>query len=210
MPTKVFEELDSSKKENIIRAAMEEFAMYGYENSSTNRIVKECGISKGSLFKYFENKEELYFFLADTVMAEMAGDLSAKANKLPDTLFGRIKAYSEMEISWYIDHPGKGRFIIAIASERGEIYKKINERYGGQGNDIYTSLMDGVDMSGIRCCGQDVSDIVRWVLTGFKNDFLEHTNGDAMSLKEQYTQRLDVYLDILENGMMKESGTDGK
>ena len=60
MPTKVFNELDKSKQDKIIESAIKEFAEYGYEEGSTNRIVKDCGISKGSLFKYFENKEELY------------------------------------------------------------------------------------------------------------------------------------------------------
>ena len=56
MPTKIFTELDEKKQERIIDAALKEFAEYGYENASTNRIVKTCGVSKGSLFKYFENK----------------------------------------------------------------------------------------------------------------------------------------------------------
>ena len=66
MPNKLFFELDKQKQDRIISAAITEFATHGYENSSTNRIVKECAISKGSLFKYFENKEDLYFFLIDT------------------------------------------------------------------------------------------------------------------------------------------------
>ena len=56
MPMKLFTELDSEKQERILDAALKEFAEYGYENGSTNRIVKNCGISKGSLFTYFENK----------------------------------------------------------------------------------------------------------------------------------------------------------
>ena len=59
MPKRVFLELDQNKQERITEAAIKEFARFGYENSSTNRIVKECDISKGSLFKYFESKEEL-------------------------------------------------------------------------------------------------------------------------------------------------------
>ena len=59
MPKKVFNELEKEKQDRIIEAAIKEFAEYGYENGSTNRIVKECGISKGSLFKYFENKEDI-------------------------------------------------------------------------------------------------------------------------------------------------------
>ena len=82
MPTKIFTELDEKKQERIIDAALKEFAEYGYENASTNRIVKNCRISKGSLFKYFENKEELYFYLIDTVSARMAEETRLDINRL--------------------------------------------------------------------------------------------------------------------------------
>lgn len=62
MPTNQFLNLGAEKKNNIIQVSIAEFAQNGFVNASTNRIVKECGISKGSLFKYFESKEDLYFF----------------------------------------------------------------------------------------------------------------------------------------------------
>ena len=63
MPSNQFLNLEAEKQKRIIQVAIEEFAQNAYNNSSTNRIVKECGISKGSLFKYFEDKEDLYFFI---------------------------------------------------------------------------------------------------------------------------------------------------
>lgn len=63
MPKKLFHELQEDKKQKIISVSISEFAKYGYTDSSTNRIVKDSGISKGSLFKYFESKEDLYFYV---------------------------------------------------------------------------------------------------------------------------------------------------
>lgn len=51
------------KQERIINAAMKEFVKSGYEKASTNEMVKDAQISKGSLFNYFSNKKDLYFFL---------------------------------------------------------------------------------------------------------------------------------------------------
>ncbi len=48
--------LTLDKQERIINASLAEFARNGYERASTNEIVKEAGISKGSLFVYFNNK----------------------------------------------------------------------------------------------------------------------------------------------------------
>lgn len=63
-------------------AGVSEFAEYGYENSSTNRIVKKAGISKGSLFKYFPTKEDFYFYVLDEITAELNSSLEEK-NKYP-------------------------------------------------------------------------------------------------------------------------------
>lgn len=87
MPTKLFFELSQDKRKTIIDVAIAEFAIYGYANASTNSIVKKSGISKGSLFKYFENKEELYFFILDTVTTELNESIEQGADTLSSELF---------------------------------------------------------------------------------------------------------------------------
>lgn len=58
-----FEKLPVSKKEQILQVCIEEFALNGYGNASTNTIVKRLGISKGVLFLYFKNKSSLYMYI---------------------------------------------------------------------------------------------------------------------------------------------------
>ncbi|MBR6959737.1 MAG: TetR/AcrR family transcriptional regulator, partial [Clostridiales bacterium] len=109
MPTKLFNELPEEKRQRITQAALEEFAANRFDNASTNTIVKNCDISKGSLFKYFENKEDLYFYLVDTVAAKMAQETEDKVKDLPKDVYERIAAYSSLEISYYLEHPTEGK-----------------------------------------------------------------------------------------------------
>lgn len=60
-----FENLPESKRNHILQVCMEEFALNGYKNTSTNRIVKRLGISKGALFLYFGDKKHLYLYIVD-------------------------------------------------------------------------------------------------------------------------------------------------
>ncbi len=60
-----FENLPEDRKEQIMQICIEEFAKNGYENTSTNTIVKRLGISKGLLFLYFKSKMHLYLYLID-------------------------------------------------------------------------------------------------------------------------------------------------
>lgn len=205
MPTKIFTELDEKKQERIIDAALKEFAEYGYENASTNRIVKTCGVSKGSLFKYFENKEELYFYLIDTVSARMAEETRLDINRLSKDLYERVIAYSVTEISWYAANPVKGRFLIGIASESGsDIGRKIIDRYGEKSEDIYEALLKEVDMSGFHNSRREITDILRWVLMGFNSSFLKSisdSDNDIETLKKSYIRQLKRHLQVLKSGL---------
>lgn len=58
--TELFNRIPQQKRNRILEAAVNEFATYGYENANTNKIAKKAGISVGSLFQYFESKEDLY------------------------------------------------------------------------------------------------------------------------------------------------------
>ena len=204
MPTRVFTELDEAKRQSVTDAALAEFASKGYESASTNNIVKECGISKGSLFKYFENKEDLYFYLIDTVASKMAADMAPLVADMPTDIYERIKAYSILEITWYMEHPVEGEFMTRMASERGGIEEKINERYKSAGTDTFKALMKDADYKKISHDKKKVIKLIGWVLQGFNRSFLEKEAGSKKSMKrlrEEYEAQLTEYLDILRKGL---------
>ncbi|HET9912642.1 MAG TPA: TetR/AcrR family transcriptional regulator [Anaerolineales bacterium] len=70
MPKQTFLNLPQEKRDTIINAAIEEFAQYGLENASTNRIVENSGISKGSFYQYFEDKEDVFRYLMTVLERE--------------------------------------------------------------------------------------------------------------------------------------------
>lgn len=50
----------SNKRESIIRAAHAQFRLYGYRKTSMEDIAGELGISRASLYSYFNNKDEIF------------------------------------------------------------------------------------------------------------------------------------------------------
>ena len=54
-----FEEIRKKSRENIEKIALELFATNGYHATSISQIAKKAGISKGLLYNYYENKEQL-------------------------------------------------------------------------------------------------------------------------------------------------------
>ena len=70
MPKPTFFNLPEEKREKIVNAAVDEFAEYGLENASTNRIVENSGISKGSFYQYFEDKQDVFMHLLSVLEKE--------------------------------------------------------------------------------------------------------------------------------------------
>lgn len=60
MPRPRFQNLTADKRQLILAAAAKEFADYGYEQASLNRIIRKAKISKGAFYYYFDDKADLY------------------------------------------------------------------------------------------------------------------------------------------------------
>jgi AcrR family transcriptional regulator len=63
----------------ILRAAAQVFAASGYAAGTTNRIAERAGVSIGSLYEYFPNKDALLVALIEEHMREAEAILGAAA-----------------------------------------------------------------------------------------------------------------------------------
>lgn len=77
------------KKEKILVAAITLFAQKGFEKTTINDISKEAGIGKGTVYEYFQNKEEMinesfHFFLSQMDLDHEAilADKTSAAEKM--------------------------------------------------------------------------------------------------------------------------------
>lgn len=54
------ERASAGTRENLIRAALREFAARGYDESSVREICAAAGVTTGALYFFFKNKENLF------------------------------------------------------------------------------------------------------------------------------------------------------
>jgi AcrR family transcriptional regulator len=71
--------------EAILEATTHILTEEGYEKANTNRIAERAGISIGSLYQYFPNKESLMAALIEQHSKEMAELVETKLNLLFDS-----------------------------------------------------------------------------------------------------------------------------
>lgn len=67
MPKKTFFNLCKSKKEKIINTAYDIFIEEDYENINIRNITSRIGISIGSFYQYFSDKDDLYLYLMSNI-----------------------------------------------------------------------------------------------------------------------------------------------
>jgi AcrR family transcriptional regulator len=71
--------------EAILEATTHILVEEGYEKANTNRVAERAGISIGSLYQYFPNKESLMTALMEQHALEMAELIEAKLDRLFDS-----------------------------------------------------------------------------------------------------------------------------
>lgn len=66
-----FVKLPPAQQHEILQAALDEFAAHGFHAASLNRVIEAAGISKGSMYYYFDGKEDLYAYLTQTGLDQL-------------------------------------------------------------------------------------------------------------------------------------------
>lgn len=68
MPRPRFYRLDEDRRTSILDSAASEFGDRGFEAASYNRIIDRAGLSKGAMYYYFDDKQDLYItVLSDAI-----------------------------------------------------------------------------------------------------------------------------------------------
>lgn len=81
------------RKNEILDVAEMLFSTKGFDATSTNDIINEIGIARGTLYHHFTSKEEIL----DSVIERMTAQLIAKANMIVND--SSIKLYDRLTLS---------------------------------------------------------------------------------------------------------------
>ena len=65
------EKLDAERQRRLFESAAAEFAAHGFDGASLNRILEKSGMSKSSLYYYFDDKADLFTTMIERSMAAL-------------------------------------------------------------------------------------------------------------------------------------------
>ncbi len=120
MMNDAFYNLDEEKRQKIINSGLMEFSNYGYQQSSTNRIVENAGIGKGMLFYYFKNKKGLFKFLVDYSLDFIEEYYFKQIDTSEKDIFNRLVKQAKIKSNLMTIHPHMSKFLTKIVLEESE------------------------------------------------------------------------------------------
>ena len=143
-----FDKIPEEKRKRVLDAATTEFAQYGFENTSIQQIAKKAEISVGSVYKYFENKEELFAMVVKENLALLEELLLLHSSSDEDIM---VKAESVLKelLRFSRKHPQLIKLYNAITTGSNvEFSRMLAERVESISAKIYTEVIKKAQLSG--------------------------------------------------------------
>jgi AcrR family transcriptional regulator len=198
-----FENLEQEKRERILNAAMKEFARKGYENASTNEIVKAANIGKGRLFHYFNTKKELFIFLFDTALQVIQTEILDQTDTSEKDIFARLSLVTLRKIEVYKKLPWLFDFAkTALLTESDQVRSEIEVRRNNMMSVGLALMYSDIDETKFKT-DIDVKkaiDLITWSIEGYGYRMLEKIK-NIQELKsfelDGMVREFDEYLEIL-------------
>ena len=188
MPLARYESINESLKTRILDVSKQEFATHGYDGASYNKIIQKIGISKGSMYYYFENKEDLFITCFLDAFAHATGSFgfdyaSFTFGDDEGAYWNSIKIISTKQWNDVLQHPllmSLMRQLVSLGTGH-PTFRKLNSLCEGlsEYGDLMTILEHGVKIGAIR------DDVPLNVLLRMNTEY------EVWLMQEMQEQRLD-------------------
>jgi AcrR family transcriptional regulator len=108
------EEALQARREEILDAATELFAEHGYSDAVTQALAERLQVGKGTLYRHFRSKRDLFLAAADRVMRRMRERIDACVAGIEDPLERTTQAIHAF-LAFFAEHP---EFVELLIQER--------------------------------------------------------------------------------------------
>lgn len=211
MPKQTFINLPKEKRDIILNVAIDEFVEFGLENASTNRIVAKSGISKGSFYQYFEDKQDVFMHLLSILEQEKLAFFEDKRppNMNMDT-FEYFRWMIKTGMEFNSAHPRMTQAISRVLLGDGMYYGKNFANYRQKTIQALRRMIEQAISRGEVDPSVDV-DLAVMVMETWSNAISTYVLNEGMKQKDIMTwvrspktqETIDKLLYVMEYGLRK-------
>ncbi len=174
--------METNRKAEIIEAARKLFAAQGFSPTSMDDIARDVGITKASLYYFFESKEKIFETIVEEVVSQIKDNL---AGELKTCRSGRAS------IAEMIDR------IITISLKNGIVLRPVDVKMANLHPIIFSKIMPMIsaikkDISRLLdCYGVNQSDLAADILVNSLQAYvLQRKHGLKTASQIEYSKYL--------------------
>lgn len=194
-----FSRLEAEKQRRIRDAALMEFAKYGYEQASTNRMVEKADISKGMLFYYFQSKKDLYLYLIEYSFDWISKEYIHLLDESETDLIEKYANAAKTKMMAYTKNPYIFDFLGSLyINEKSVLTEEIQERLEIMKKETMNNLLHQIDYTLFR---DDVDTelmmkMIHWIMEGYQQEIIHKLQGKDLSSMD-YSPYWEEFSDLL-------------
>jgi len=172
-------------KNAIIQSAIEIFSKKGFANSTISEIAGKANVAEGTIYKYFKNKEDLFFSIPVEKTKEFCRDLELHSQGIDGSL-NKIKKFVWYYLYFFKTNPKYARTLMLEMRVSKNFAKHAAYRsFKPFTSGILEIIREGQKEGTIRKNGNIYllrqmilavleHMVTRWLVKGEKYDLMEH------------------------------------
>jgi len=200
-----FKLIETKKKERLINCAFEEFGTNTFEKASTNNIVKNANVSRGLLYHYFENKQDLYDSLKTFAYEEMLEALQTKLNWEDSDVLLRIKQIVLIKMEVAKRYPAMLQFLTKMSEDMSfEEVKQWTEDFApGFYEQIYTKNIDFSLFKDDVDVGRAIK-VIMWTIEKYSEEYQNKLKTENLEMElDTFINEFNEYIKLFRTTFYK-------
>ena len=188
----------------MLDAALHEFSENSFEDASLNSIIKNSGISKGTFYYHFKNKEDIYFFLLKEGFEKkwrfIRGHMEGESSDLESAdIFDKFMFQAKMGVLFAETYPGYHKLSGRLLKEKNtEVYDRAVKYLNGDSSLILSDMIKEACKKGEFAAGYSEEFVTRTLTHLFTvfDDIFDRGEGTETVLME-----LEEYIRFMKYGL---------
>ncbi|MCZ7603326.1 MAG: TetR/AcrR family transcriptional regulator [Melioribacteraceae bacterium] len=196
----------SAKREQIIEAAENVFAYYGYNKTTLEDIANKVGMKKNSIYYYFKNKEDLLNEIISRIYKSKISDFEKRVESVEST-FDKLKIFFEAIISPIVIDKKSYNVTPQAFIEIGRVIEEsFKEFIEDTNNYLHSILREGIKKGELKKIDvkKTAGVLIRYMQA---IELLEYSKIKSKFIDRQTNERLRqevlALLDLVVNGIKK-------
>ncbi|MGI6574743.1 MAG: TetR/AcrR family transcriptional regulator [bacterium] len=183
MPKDTFYNLSAEKQKRIYAAAVQEFSTRRFSEASINQIVKNAGISRGSFYQYFADKEDIYLYMIKEIGKEkMALFNEAEAFATAEDFISAYMRLYELAMQWVKEKPEYNQIFMLMELDDSQFIRKLRE-LSAEGFSLLKGLLARDQKQGLIKTDIDADLLIDIIYELMMNSFRTYAqNGSEANL----------------------------